>query len=109
MNAPGNNLAPGLPSPEKQLLLRLDEAAGIVGEKVFQALQLFSAEELRDDPAIILGFSSLVSSLCRLNDRALKNQQYRDSQEPAQAKSRKRKKGMPRELLGNIQNQLNLL
>ena len=86
-----------------------DRAVKAVAVKVFKTLELFSAEELRDQPEVISSFASLVNALCRLSDSALKNQQYQESRESAMSGGKRRKKGLPPDLVERMHEQLNLL
>jgi len=68
-----------------------------------------TAEELREQPEAISSFTSLVNALCRLSERALKNQQYLDSRELAKPGRSNQNKGLPGKLVGRMHEQLNLL
>ena len=87
----------------------LEKAVRTVAVKVFKTMELFSAEELREQPEAIASFTSLVNALCRLSERALKYQQYQDSRELAKPDRGKQKTGLPDKLVGRIHEQLNLL
>jgi len=87
----------------------LEKAVRAVAVKVVKTLELFSAEELRDEPDAISSFTLLVNALCRLSERALKNQQYQDSREQGMKGGKKPKKGLPEELIEQMHEQLNLL
>jgi len=87
----------------------LEKAVRTVGAKVFKTLELFNAEELRDQPEAVSSFTKLVSALCRLSEQALKYQQYHDSRELAKPDRRKQQTGLPDKLVGKIHEQLKLL
>jgi hypothetical protein len=87
----------------------LEKAVRVVAMKVVKTLDLFSAQELREEPEVISSFTSLVNALCRLSERALKNQQYHDSLEPSMRGGKKQKKGLPDELIEQMHERLNLL
>ena len=89
--------------------VELDRAARAVAVKVFKTLELFSAEELREQPEAISSFALLANALCRLSERALKNQQYQDSRELAKPGGSRQNKGLPGKMVGRIHEQLNLL
>jgi hypothetical protein len=87
----------------------LDRAVRAVAVKVYKTLELFSAEELREQPEAISSFTSLVNALCRLSERALKSRQYQDSRELAKPGRSNQNKGLPGKLVGRMHEQLNLL
>ena len=89
--------------------LDLERAVRAVGVKVFKTLELFSAEELREQPEAISSFTKLVNALCRLSERALKYQQYQDNRELAKPDRRKQQTGLPDKLVGKMHEQLKLL
>jgi hypothetical protein len=87
----------------------LEKAVRVVAVKIVKTLELFSAQELREEPEAISSFTSLVNALCRLSERALKNQQYHDSLEPSMRGRKKLKKGLPTDLIEQMHEELNLL
>ena len=86
-----------------------EKAVRAVVVKVLQTLELFSPEELRAEPEAISSFTALVDALCRLSERALKHQQYQDSRESARPGGKKRKNGLPADLIEQMHEKLNLL
>lgn len=87
----------------------LEKAVRAVTAKAVKALELFSAEELREESEAVSSFTALVNALCRLSERTLKHQQYEDSRERTMRVGKKAKKGLPTDLIDQMHEQLNLL